>query len=126
MLCLLCTLLAFTPGISRADPIPPPHEKEVFRFTIITNTREGFEKANQLTLTRDGNLYTTNGRRVKDDDIGSYCISDLEKRDQKVVLAVLNSADISASKLIETLEKIQKAAQDQKIHLTVNVLTRSP
>jgi hypothetical protein len=126
MISLLAMLLAFTPGMPRDDPIPPPREKEVFRFTILLNTREGFEKATLLTLEKNGGLYETNGRRVKDDDLGFYCISEPGKKDQKLALAVFAPADISAGKLIATLEKIQIAARDRKIHLTVTVLTRSP
>jgi hypothetical protein len=126
MISMLSLLIAFAPGMSRDDPIPPPREKEAFRFTILINTREGFGSAAHLTLEKNGNLYATNGRRVKDDDIGFYCISEPEKKDQKLVLQVLAPADVSAGKLIGTIEKIQIAARDRKVHLTVSILIPSP
>jgi hypothetical protein len=128
MITILSTVLALPLSGPMGDPIPPPREKEVFRFTVQTNTLTGFKKASQLNLERDGKLYANWGHLVPvpDDDLGAYCISDPEKEDQKLVLLVVKPGDISAGKLVLALERIEKAASKQKVHLTVSVLTRSP
>jgi hypothetical protein len=108
------------------DPIPPPREKEVFRFTVQTNTLTGFENASQLNLGVSGKLFEKSGKRVADDELWVYCVSELDKKNQKLILLVVKPSEISAETLVATLERIKEAAREQKVHLTVTVIAHVP